>query len=166
LPSLVQLEPPFEEVKLDGNDPVAEVPDESGWVGPGNPDSIPLLIRYLKSRDELVQHAALAEFAGMGAKAKTAVPSVVEALQDSKSSIRVEAAVTLIHMNVQAKAAISALVKELRSEDAAARAGATGAIDELVNPPPEVLGTNCWGPDPPPRIARPWVRKLIEQAMK
>jgi len=163
-PALVQLEAPSEEVDLNGGHNFAEEGDESGWVDSGDPASIPLLIRYLKSQDELVQLAALDEFAGMGAKAKKAAAAVVQALQDPKSSIRVEAAVTLIHMNVQAKAAVKALVKELRSEDAESRAGAASAIDKLVNPPPENLGTNCWGPDPPPRIARPWVRKAVEQA--
>ena len=114
-PPSVQLEPPSEEVSLNGDDLIAEAPDESGWVESGNPDSIPQLIRYLKSQNEVVQRAALAEFAGMGAKAKKAVPAVVETLQDPKSSIRVKAAVTLIHMNVQAKVAVDALAKELRS---------------------------------------------------
>jgi hypothetical protein len=165
-PLSVQHEPPSEEVSLDGGDIIAEVPDESGWVESGNPDSIPQLIRYLKSQNEVVQRAALAEFAGMGAKAKKAVPAVVDALQDPRSSIRVKAAVTLIHMDVQAKVAVRALAKELRSEDAEARALAASEIDELVNPPPEILGTHCWGPEPPPRIARPWVKKLIQQAME
>ena len=113
-----------------------------------------------------MQLAALAEFAGMGAKAKKAVPVVVESLQDTKSSIRVKAAVTLIHLNVQAKAAVSALARELRSEDPESRAHAAGAIDQLVNPPPEFLGSSCWGPDPPPRVARPWLRKAVEIAIK
>jgi hypothetical protein len=67
-------------------------------------------------------------------------------------------------MNVQARAAVSTLATELRSKDAAARTRAEGAIEDLVNPP-EVLGTSCWGPDPPPRIARPWVKKAVEQAL-
>jgi HEAT repeat protein len=124
------------------------------------------LIRYLKSQEELVQRAALAEFAGMGATAKKAVPAIVEALHDPKSSIRMQAAVTLIHMDVQAKLAAGALAKELQSDDPAARARAAGAIDQLVTPPPEVLGSSCWGPDPPPRIARPWVRKAVALALK
>jgi HEAT repeat protein len=163
-PAAVQLEPPSEEVNLDGDGIVPEEVDESGWVEPGNPDSIPLLIRYLKRENEIVQLSALEEFAGMGLKARKAVPAIVEALQDPKSSIRVNAAVTLIQMNVQARAASSALAKELLSDDATARTRATDAIDQLVNPP-EVLGTSCWGPDPPPRIARPWVRKAVEQAV-
>ncbi len=162
---LVQLEAPSEEVNLDGDRILTEDGDESGWVASGNPESIPLLVRYLKSQDEIVQLAALAEFAGMGAKAKKAVPAVVEALQDPKSSIRVAAAATLIHMNLQAKAAVRALAKELLSEDAESRARAAGAIDQLVNPP-RVLGSSCWGPDPPPQIERPWVRKAVEQAIK
>jgi hypothetical protein len=163
--TLVRHEPPPEEVPVAGKGLVAEAPDESGWIESGNPTSIPLLIRYLKSQDEIVQRGALAEFAGMGEKARKAAPAVVEVLKDPKSSIRVEAAVTLIHMNVQARAAVRTLAKELRSEDAAARRRAAKAIEELVNPP-EVLGTSCWGPDPPPRIARPWVRKAVAQAMK
>jgi hypothetical protein len=165
-PALVQLEAPSEEVDLNGGHNFAEEGDESGWVDSGDPASIPLLIRYLKSQDELVQLAALDEFAGMGAKAKKAAAAVVQALQDPKSSIRVEAAVTLIHMNVQAKAAVKALAKELRSEDAESRARAAGAIDKLVNPPLEDLGISCWGPNPPPRIARPWVTKAVEQDIR
>ncbi len=162
---VVQLEPPSEEVPLDGEDIIDEGIDESGWIHSGNADSIPLLVRYLKSQDEVTQLAALAEFAGMGTRAKKAVPAIAEALQNAKSSIRSQAAVTLIQMNVQTKAAIRTLATELRSEDGAALKAAANAIDKLVNPP-EVLGTSCWGPDPPPRIARPWVRKAVEQAIK
>lgn len=162
---VVQLELPSEEVPLDGEGIIDEEIDESAWVHSGNPDRIPLLVRYLKSDEEIGQLAALAEFAGMGAKAKKAVPAIVEALQDPKSSIRLQAAVTLIHMNVQAKAAIRTLAAELRSEEEAARKAAAHAIDMLVNSP-EIFGTSCWGPDPPPRIARPWVRKAVEQAIK
>jgi hypothetical protein len=163
-PLLVQLEPPAEEVKLEEDGIGDEVRGESGWVASGNPDSIPLLIRYLKSQEELVQLAALKELAAMGSEAKGAVPALVGALQDPKASIRVEAAVTLIHLNVQARAAVRALTTELKSANAGSRARAATAVKQLVNPPPEEF--SCWGPGPPPRIARPWVSRAVEQAIK
>ncbi len=152
---LVQLEEPREIVHEE------KIPDwqgdESEWVESGNPGSIPLLIRYLRSSDESVQRAALAEFAGMGSKAKPAAPAVLAALNDPESSIRVEAAATLVHMNVHSQAALRALRKELKAEDATAREQAARTIGELVKPP-VFLGSCCWGPDPPP-VARPWVGK-------
>jgi HEAT repeat protein len=160
----VQLEAPLDEVDLESAPALAEEKDGSGWIDSGDPASIPLLIRYLRTHDELAQLGALAEFAGMGAKAKKAVPAIVLALQDPKSTIRVAAAVTLIQMNIQTKTAIKALAKELRSADAKLREPAAGAVDQLVNPPPE-MNFSCWGPDPPPLIARPWVRKAIQQAL-
>jgi hypothetical protein len=87
-PGLSQLEAPSEVVNLDGGPIFAKEVDETGWVASGNSDSIPLLVRYLKSQDKMAQRGALAEFAGMGAKAKKAVPAIVEALQDENSSIR------------------------------------------------------------------------------
>jgi HEAT repeat protein len=152
----VQLEAPRESV-LEEVIP-AERAAESEWVESGNSANIPLLIRYLGSSDEIAQGMALAEFAGMGPKAKPAVPAILAALSDPKCLIRVEAAATLIHMDVQSKAAIRALRKELKAEDAAARAHAVWTIGQLVNPPPP-LCTGCWGPDPPPWVARPWVGK-------
>src|SRR5262249_3289837 len=106
--ALVQLEAPPDEVDLHRDAVLAKDGGESEWVESGNPESVPPLIQYLKSQEELVQLAALAEFAGMGVKAKKAVPAVVEALEDPKGSIRVKAAVTLIQMNGQAKAAVRA----------------------------------------------------------
>ena len=150
-PALVQLEDPPEspdpggdEIRLDEVDPE--------------------FVRYLRSHDEVVQCAALAEFAGMGAKARGAVPTILETLNDPKSTIRVEAAATLIRMDVQTKAAVRALVKELKADDAPSRVCAARTIGELVDPPP-ANGTNCWGPDPPPRMARPWVGKSTLPAL-
>jgi hypothetical protein len=163
--ALMQLEAPPEEVALDGDAVLPEQGVVPEWVAHGKPESIPLLIRYLRDEDEVVQLAALAELAAMDTKAKRAVPAMVEALQDPKSSIRVQAAVTLIQMNVQARTAIRALAKELQSQDAAARAQAFAAVEALVDPP-EILDYSCWGPGPPPRIARPWVRAAVAQAMK
>lgn len=137
---------------------------ESAWVESGSSDSMPLLIRYLRSQEEIIQLAALAEFAGMAARAKPAVPAILDALNDPKSSIRVEAAATLIHMNVQSQAAVRALRKELKAKEATARAHAAWAIGQLVKPS-ELLGTSCWGPDPPPRVARPWVGKRTLAAL-
>lgn len=137
---------------------------DSAWVKSGNPESLPLLIRYLGGSDEIVQLASLAECAGMGAKAKSAVPAILAILNNSKSSIRVDAAATLIHMNVQSQDAIRTLQKELKSEDAMTRAHVARTIGELVQPS-EILGTSCWGPDPPPRVARPWVGKRTLPAL-
>jgi hypothetical protein len=162
----VQEQPPTEEVDLNGDDDaVAAVPGGSDWVDSGNPDSIPLLVSYLKHENVVVRRMALAEFAGMGAKAKKAVPAIVRALQDPESTIRVQAAVTLIQMGIQVKVAVNTLARELRSEDADARRRAASAIDDLVNPP-EVGGSSDWGPDPPPRIARPWVRQAVDAAIQ
>src|SRR5262249_12094681 len=144
----------------------ADEADESGWVQSGNPASIPLLIRYLRfSELELTKRRALAEFTGMGARAKVAVPAVVEALNDPIGSIRGEAAATLIHMNAESKAAVGALIAELKAEDAVSRARAAQVIGDLIDPPTVDLGTNCWGPSPPPRIARPWIGKLTFSAL-
>jgi hypothetical protein len=165
-PALVLLETGPGEFDLDRERLVAEEVCESEWIESGNPESIPVLLRHLKNPDELVQLAALAEFAGMGTRARRAAPAIVEALQDPKGSIRVEAAVTLIHMNVQTRAAVRALAKELRSKGPVARARAASAIEKLVDPPPEVFGSSCWGPDPPSRIARPWLRKAVAEAGK
>jgi HEAT repeat protein len=162
----VQLDEPPEVPELDENEIQADEPDESGWVESGNPASIPLLIRYLRfSELEPTKRMALAEFAGMGVKAKSAVPAIVEALSDPKSSIRIKAATTLIQMNVQSKAAVGALMTEMKAADATSRALAAKAIGDLLDPPVENLGTNCWGPDPPPPIARPWVGKLTFSAL-
>jgi hypothetical protein len=134
---------------------------ESEWVTSGSPESIPLLIRYLQGQTHArVKSAALAEFAAMGAQARPAVPAILAALQDPESRIRVKAAATLIHMDVQSKAAIRTLKEELNAPAAADRAYAAGTIGQLVDPPEE-LGTSCWGPDPPPQVARPWVGKRL-----
>jgi HEAT repeat protein len=154
----VQFEEPPEEVQLGRKEVWAEEGAGPEWVDSGNPESIPLLIRYLGGKEEVVQLGALAEFASMGAKARPAVPAILDALRDPKSSIRLEAAATLIHLNVQSKAAVRALSEELKAEDGAARARAARVIGQLVAPP-EVLGTSCWGPGSPPRVARPWVGK-------
>jgi hypothetical protein len=152
----VQLQGPPEEVQLGGK----EVPAEEGpgpeWVASGNPESVPLLIRYLRDKEEVVQLAALKELASMGAEARPAVPTILDALKDPKSSVRLEAAATLIHLNVESKAAVRALTEELQAEEGAARAHAASVIGRLVRPP-EILGVSCWGPSPPPRVARPWV---------
>jgi hypothetical protein len=164
-PDLVQFKEPPDEPEAGRIEIQVGDADESGWVDSGNPESIPLLIRYLKSPEEVVQRAALAEFAGMGAKAKTAVPAILEVLNDADSSIRVDAAAALIHMNSQIKVAVRALLKELKAENAAIRAHAAKVIGELVYPAPD-LGTHCWGPDPPPRIARFWLGKSAEHALE
>ena len=164
-PASVQLEEPPEPVEPPVHEVRAGEGVKSEWVKSGNPESIPLLIRYLRGQEEIVQLAALAEFAGMGAEARGAVPAIVEALNDPKSSIRVEAAATLIRMNVRSKAAVGALTAELKATEATSRARAAQALGELIDPPAADLGTNCWGPSPPPRIARPWVGKLTLPAL-
>lgn len=137
---------------------------DSEWVESGKAESMPLLIRYLRSREEMVQLAALMEFAGMGPAARPAVSVIVKALSDPKGSVRVEAAATLIHLNARSKVAVHTLIRELKAEDAAARARAAWTIGQLVKPP-EMLGTSCWGPDPPPQVARPWVGKRTLPAL-
>src|SRR5262245_30313247 len=101
----VQLhEPP--EVPLPDQPAIPAPPGaEYGWVTSGDPESIPVLIRWLQGHpDARCKAAALAEFAAMGDQATPAVHAVLAALQDPESSIRVQAAATLIHMDVQSKA--------------------------------------------------------------
>jgi hypothetical protein len=160
----VQWEQPAEVGQLDGQEVPAVVDAEREWVESGNPASLPLLVRYLRSREELIQLAALAELAGMGVPARSAAPAILQALHDPKGSIRVEAAKTLISLNARTEAAVRALIAELKAEDASDRARAAEAIRKLVEPPEE-LGVSCWGPDPPPRIARPWVGKSTWPAL-
>jgi hypothetical protein len=163
-PACVQLDAPSEVVETDGRDmPLGEV-REGDWIESGKPENIPLLIRYLNHEQEIVQRMALAEFAGMGPSAKSAVPAIVGALDDPKASIRLQAATTLIQMNIQSHVAVGALTKELTSDDATSRERAAHLIAELIDPP-EDLSTHCWGPDPPPRIARPWVGRLALAAL-
>jgi len=100
----------------------------------------------------------------MGTKARPAVPAILDVLHDPKSYMRVRAATTLIEMDVQSKAALATLRQELKAEDAADRASAASVIGYLVDPP-EILGTFCWGPGPPPRVARPWVGKRTLPAL-
>jgi HEAT repeat protein len=159
----VQLEEPREAIQEEKVQAKQGV--ESEWVESGNSDSVPLLIRYLRSHEEIVQLAALAEFAAMSPKAKSAVPAILEVLNDPKSFIRVKAAATLIHMNVQSQAAVGALRKELKAKNATDRASAVRIIGELVEPP-DVLVISCWGPGLPPRVARPWIGKQILPALK
>jgi hypothetical protein len=165
------LEGPLASVQLE--EPQEVVPEKEGWAGrepesewvvSGSPESIPLLIRYLRGGEEIVQLAALAEFAGMGSKAKPAAPAIREALSDPKSFIRLEAAATLIDMNVPSPAAVETLRKELKAKDAIDRVWAASTIGQLIQPQ-EYLGTCCWGPDPPPRVARPWVGKRTLPAL-
>jgi len=155
LPAAIQWDEPADSVPDNGQEPPLEGGAETDWIESGSVASIPLLIRHLKDDDELVQLAALQEFAGMGAKARRAAPAILEALKCPKGRVRIEAAVTLIQMDLQSSAAISALIGELRGEDADVRARAAAAIAELIDPPAPFF--SCWGPDPPPQIARPWV---------
>jgi hypothetical protein len=140
---------------------------ESEWVTSGNPESIPVLIRWLQgpTHARYIKGAALAEFAAMGAQARPAVPAILAALQDPESTVRVQAAATLIHMDVQSKAAIRTLKEELNAP-AADRRYAAETIGQLVAPDPPIdLGTNCWGHGPPPWVARPWVGKRLLPAL-
>jgi hypothetical protein len=163
-PVAVQLDPPSEVIEPDGKEtPFGEV-REGDWIESGRPENIPLLIRYLKHEQEMIRSTALAEFAGMGPSAKSAVPAIVEALDDPTVYIRLQAATTLIQMNVQSKVAVGALTKELKADGAASRARAAQAIADLIDPP-EDLSTHCWGPSPPPRVARPWVGRLVLPAL-
>jgi hypothetical protein len=160
----VQWEEPPDMVRGDEDERRAGDGPETEWVVSGRRESIPLLVRYLKGQEEIVQLAALAEFAGMGAKARSAVPVVLEALHDPRCSIRLEAAATLIHLHAQKDVAVRALVDELKAKDAGDRVRAAGTIGRLVRPL-AALGTSCWGPDPPPQIARPWVGRRTLPAL-
>jgi HEAT repeat protein len=150
--------------KLAGDEPPAAPDAESEWVVSGSEESIPLLIRYLRGQHVVSQRMALREFAAMGPKARPAVPAILAVLNDPKSQLRVWAAATLIHIGVETDAAVHTLMTELQGKDAAARAGAAWTIGDLVNPE-EWLGTDCWGPGPPPRVPRPWLGKLAWPAL-
>ncbi len=84
-PACVQLAEPSEVIEPDGRDIQLGEGREDDWVESGNPKSIPVLIRYLKDDQERIRGMALAEFAGMGPKAKIAVPAIVRTLVDSKA---------------------------------------------------------------------------------
>ena len=150
--------------QLDAQPAQVEGGVEGQWIESGNPENIPLLIHYLRGQEEVAQSMALVEFAGMSAKARPAAHAVLDALHDSKGSIRVEAATTLIHLHCGTDAAVRELTEELEAEDATDRVRAAEAIGQLVAPPLD-YGASDWGPDPPPRIARPWVGKRTLPAL-
>ena len=164
-PAIVQLEPPPEPPAL-VVDPVQNGKvDESGWVRPGNPGSIPLLIQYLKGQEEVSQRAALANFAAMGTEARGAVPAIREVLNHPKSTMRLQAVVTLAQMDVQSEAVVEVLLKELRSKETQSRINAAQTIAALMNPP-MVYDRSCWGSSgEPPRILRPWVGRATFDAL-
>jgi HEAT repeat protein len=163
MPGLVQWEEPTDTLRLDELVMPAAARAEGGWIESGKPEHLPELVRYLRSREVVVQCAALSEFAGMGRKAWPAVPAILDALRDPKAVIRLEAAATLIHMNVRTASAVRVLKADLRAKEAATRADAAGTIGRLIEPGP--LGTSCWGPGPPPQVARPWLGKRTLPAL-
>jgi hypothetical protein len=163
-PASVQLAPPSEVIEPDGKEVPLGAVREGDWIESGDPKNVPLLIRYLKDEEEMMRSVALTEFAGMGPKAKNAVPAIVRALDDPTVAIRLQAATTLIQMDVRSKVAVGALTKELTAVEATSRGRAAQAIAYLVDPP-EDHSTHCWGPSPPPRIARPWVGQLALPAL-
>src|SRR5262249_2053674 len=90
------------------------------------------------------------------AEGRRAAPAIVAALRDPRGTVRVQAAVTLVHLKARPDDAVRALTAELRAADATDRERAATALGDLVAPPPG-LGFSCWGPDPPPAVAHPWV---------
>jgi HEAT repeat protein len=114
---------------------------------------VKVLIRYLEEEKEvLLLRASLETLAGMGTKARPAVPAVVKTLRHPEYRVRVEAARTLLDLDANSDAAVRALTAALTSKDAEARAYTAKIIGEIVNPP--LAWPSCWGPAPRPRVFR------------
>jgi HEAT repeat protein len=126
---------------------------ESEWVTKDEA-GVKVLIRYLKEEKEpIVLLTSLETLASMGARAKPAVPTIVEHLKHAQVWVRIAAARTLIDLNEDTDKAVQTLSNELKSKDAKARAYAVREYGEIANPPFE--WPSCWGPDPRPRVFRP-----------
>jgi hypothetical protein len=164
LPAIVQWEEPIDMLQFDKVKMPQEDGPPGGWIDRHNPGSVPRLVRYLRSGEQVVQEAALLELAGMGRTAWAAVPAILDTLHDPNSEVRLMAAATLIEMSVRTRTAVGFLMEELRAREAARREMACRQIGALIETP-ELLGASCWGPDPPPPVARPWLGKWTLAAL-
>jgi hypothetical protein len=139
--------------------------DEPEWIDSLDPKSVRPLIRCLEANEEIVQDAALQTLATMGDKALPAVPAIITLLRHPNGSVRLEAAKTLFHLNCGITQALRTLKEELKAGDTSQRIGAARVIGDLVAPEVEVLGSDCWGPGPPPSVPRPWLAKSVVPAL-
>jgi HEAT repeat protein len=130
---------------------------------------VKVLIAYLRhEKEELVLRMSLDTLARMGAKAKAAVPAIVETLKHPDWRIKLEAARTLFDVGAETEAALRTLTEALKAKDAKVRSRSAGLIGEMVNPPFE--WPSCWGPGPRPRTPRPSLGKqavpLLVEALR
>jgi HEAT repeat protein len=133
------------------------------WVTPDDA-GVKVLIRYLqKEQEPVVLIATLDSLARMGARAKPALPAIVETLKRSEGQVRIEAARTLLDLGSETELAFRTLKEALQAKDPATRAHAAEAIGKVPNPPFEV--SSCWGPGPRPRIAYPEFGKRAVPAL-
>jgi HEAT repeat protein len=93
-----------------------------------------------------------------------AVPAILDLVRDQDPGLRLMAAATLIEMNVQTRTAVGAFTEELRAKEAARRARAARMLGNLIEAEP-IYGSFCWGPGPPPPVARPWLGKRVLPAL-
>jgi HEAT repeat protein len=130
---------------------------EDEWVSYDDA-GVKVLVRYLKQeKDEMVLLMSLDTLARMEAKAKPAVPAIVETLKHPRWRIRLEAARTLIDVGAETEVAFRTLTEVLKDRDPTARARSALLIGEIVNPPFE--WPSCWGPGPRPSTPRPALGK-------
>jgi HEAT repeat protein len=153
---------------------------ESAWrpAGPKNDAEwvtyddagVKVLIRYLRKQGQeaMVLHLSLDTLARLGAKAKPAIPAIVETLKNPDWGIKLQAARTLLDLNAETKAAVRTLTEALRANDPSVRSAAARLIGVVVNPPLE--WPSCWSPGPRPSTPRPALGRqavpLLSKALK
>ena len=103
-----------------------EAPTSSGepvWYVAGTaygklaPDSLPLLLKELKSENRTVFHAAAVAIHHIGPEAKGAVPTLVELLQKNNPETRIAIIYALMGLGPDAAAAVPALIEMTRNDD-------------------------------------------------
>ena len=82
------------------------------YPGEKAPDPVAILVRALKSDNQMDRARAARVLGGMGPDASHAIPVLLEALRDQAASVRDDAARALERMGPTAQAALSAAVKD------------------------------------------------------
>jgi HEAT repeat protein len=119
---------------------------------------VKVMIRYLKKeRKEIVLVMCLDTLARMGAKAKPAVPAILETLEHPAWWVKVAAARALIDLGAETEKGFRTLTDALGDKDPDIRAGSARLIGDVVNPPFKF--PSCWGPGPRPQTPRPALGK-------
>jgi hypothetical protein len=142
---------------LDDNDTCASAARALGDIGPASKAAVPALARKYQSKIDIfaaqsiiyalqrIGEPALPTLADaykrggsfgaagqalkdLGAKAKAAVPTVVEGLESKQAPSRWEATSVLAHIGPEAKAAVPALLKAAKDKDGLVREGAAFAL--------------------------------------